>query len=226
MTAAPRPFVSIVNARADEFLQPLPLKNSRDHWRPRPPTVDLTKSASKDDDDSPVVIQRPQAFPTFHSGNRAGPTGFTTADYNDFIDLTEGRKLPPTFSIPGGGAISGVNGIYHGTYVDHEKTTESIKELLEGINDSPPVKKKKGKKKEKKVDDELAAMMEEKATLSDGVKEEEEEEDEEEEESDVVDGLNISLLPHQIRGLKFLRNREEGKARGGILADDVWTCSR
>lgn len=219
MTAAPKPFVSVVNARADEFLQPLPLKNSRDHWRPRPPTVDLTNSA----DDPPVIIQRPQAYPTFHSENRAGLSGFTSVNSNNFVDLTGGRKLPPTFSIPGGGAISGANGTYYGgTYVDHEKTTESIKELLEGINDSPPAKKKKGKKRGGKVDDELATMMEEKATLDDGAKEnEEEEEEEEEEESDVVDGLNISLLPHQIRGLKFLRSREEGKARGGILADDV-----
>ncbi|CAZ83355.1 unnamed protein product [Tuber melanosporum] len=37
----------------------------------------------------------------------------------------------------------------------------------------------------------------------------------------VVDGLNVTLLPHQIRGLAFLLTREEGKARGGILADDM-----
>ncbi|PWW80738.1 hypothetical protein C7212DRAFT_274068 [Tuber magnatum] len=37
----------------------------------------------------------------------------------------------------------------------------------------------------------------------------------------VVEGLNVTLLPHQIRGLSFLLSREEGKARGGILADDM-----
>lgn len=159
--------------------------------------------------------------------NPAEP-GFGFVNSNNFVDLTGGRKLPPAFSIPGGGAVAGANGSYYGgTYVDHEKTTESIKELLEGINDSPPARKKKGKKRERKVDDELADMMEEKAVLGDSVKreeegeEEEEEDEEEEDESDVVDGLNVSLLPHQIRGLKFLRSREEGKARGGILADDV-----
>ncbi|RPB25678.1 hypothetical protein L211DRAFT_856730 [Terfezia boudieri ATCC MYA-4762] len=33
--------------------------------------------------------------------------------------------------------------------------------------------------------------------------------------------MNVTLLPHQIRGLRFLRNREEGKNRGGLLCDDM-----
>lgn len=222
---ASKPFISKIQARADEFLQPLPLKNSRDNWRPHPPTVDLTNSPNSDDDDKPVIISRPQAFPTFHSSNRVNPAGLGFTINTGFPDPSQDRRLPPMYSIPGGGAIPGVNGSYYGgTYVDHEKTTESIKELLEGNNDSPPLKKKG--KKSKKVDDELASMMEEKATLSDGMKEEdrEDEEDEEEEDTDVVEGLNVKLLPHQVRGLKFLRGREQGKARGGILADDVWPC--
>lgn len=204
----------------------MPLKNSRENWR-HTSTIDLTNK-SDNDDDEPVIIQRPQAFPTFHSVNRRNDIG---SGITGGFPSEGGRKKLPTYSIPSGGAVPGASGTYHGRdYVDHEKTTESIKELLEGINDSVPLRKKKGKK-EKKVDDELASMMEEKVTLGEGLRggaeqekedEEEEDEDEEEEDSDVVDGLNVKLLPHQIRGLRFLRGREEAKARGGILADDVW----
>lgn len=146
--------------------------------------------------------------------------------------------MPPTFSLPGGGAIPGAIGTYYaGTYVDNEKTTESIKELLEGMNDSPPPKRGRKKKAKKVVaddDKELAALLAKKGSLvdgeavdgvgeegEDGEEGEEGEEEEEEEDLSVVEGLNVTLLPHQIRGLAFLTSREEGKARGGILADDV-----
>ena len=58
--------------------------------------------------------------------------------------------------------------------------------------------------------------------------EEDDDDDEEEEEEDesVVPGMNVTLLPHQIRGLRFLRNREEGKNRGGLLCDDVCSSNR
>lgn len=49
----------------------------------------------------------------------------------------------------------------------------------------------------------------------------EEEEKEKEEPANKVDGLDVTLLPHQVEGLAWLLSREEAKARGGILADDV-----
>ena len=63
----------------------------------------------------------------------------------------------------------------------------------------------------------------EEVEAEEGEEEEEEEEEDEEEDEDesVVPGMNVTLLPHQIRGLRFLRNREEGKNRGGLLCDDV-----
>ncbi|KAF8243219.1 hypothetical protein K440DRAFT_647612 [Wilcoxina mikolae CBS 423.85] len=37
-----------------------------------------------------------------------------------------------------------------------------------------------------------------------------------------IEGLNVTLLPHQVRGLAFLQSREEKKGgRSGILADDM-----
>lgn len=265
-----RRHVPVVIARRDEFMQPLPLGGPKDAWRPRKPTnptnaIDLTAT----DDQLPVVIPRPQGAPSFHSSYRGGPSssGFTSINQNtqSVIDLTkQNRRFPSTFSIPGGGAIPGADGTYYGgTYVDNEKTTESIKELLEGINDFPATRRSRRKKTRKAAageDEELTKLMKEMNTEEDGepaleervgakveaegeekVEEEgeekveegeeegeeeedgedEDEEDEEEEDMSVVEGLNVTLLPHQIRGLAFLLSREEGKARGGILADDV-----
>lgn len=40
---------------------------------------------------------------------------------------------------------------------------------------------------------------------------------------DVIQGFKpgFRLLPHQVRGVKWMREREKGKKRGGILADDM-----
>ncbi|KAF7718275.1 Uncharacterized protein PECH_002096 [Penicillium ucsense] len=60
--------------------------------------------------------------------------------------------------------------------------------------------------------------------------EEEEEEDDEEEDDDdgVVEGLKVTLLPHQVEGVKWMCDKETGKRttkgifpKGGILADDM-----
>ncbi|KAA8897611.1 SNF2 family N-terminal domain-containing protein [Sphaerosporella brunnea] len=126
---------------------------------------------------------------------------------------------------------------YAGEHLDPAKTTQSIKELLEGINDEPVMPKRSRKKKAKlpkKEEDELAAMLEgtelaeKKYDLTvdpdEPPKEEEpidEPEEEEEEDPSKVEGLKATLHPHQVRGLAFLLSREEKKARGGILADDM-----
>lgn len=128
-------------------------------------------------------------------------------------------------------------------HVDPEK---ALKELLDSL-DKPDVKRRSRKKKKKAekegtpedeaaknddlkqdgdaLDDLASAMkganLDEPEKTDDEEDEEEEEEDGEEEDLSHVDGLKVNLLPHQVDGLNFLLSREEGKNRGGILADDV-----
>lgn len=75
------------------------------------------------------------------------------------------------------------------------------------------------------LEDDLFADLREEPE-EDGEEDGEEDEDDDEEEVDeaVVPGMNVRLLPHQVRGLRFLRSREEGKGKGGLLADDVSVC--
>ncbi|KAJ6261178.1 Importin-4 [Drechslerella dactyloides] len=89
-------------------------------------------------------------------------------------------------------------------YMDSKDAMDSIKSLLDNINDEPPSRRTRSKKK---AAEEAAAA--------------EEEEEEEEEEDGHVDGLKVTLLPHQIRGLAWLLKQEDSKVKGGILADDM-----
>ncbi|KAK6354999.1 hypothetical protein TWF696_004126 [Orbilia brochopaga] len=87
-------------------------------------------------------------------------------------------------------------------YMDSKDAMDSIKSLLENINDEPPSRRTRSKKK--------AA---EEAANKEG--------EEEEEEDGHVEGLKVTLLPHQIRGLAWLLKQEDSKVKGGILADDM-----
>jgi SNF2 family DNA or RNA helicase len=239
-TPAPphRPFVSEVNARAQQYMEPIRANAPPSEWQTEPVI------------DSKGTIQLPTDFPTFATPGRPSFTAVNQGNRGRPIDLTGGSSVfstkPPTYSLPAGGAVPGMTH-YAGDYLDTAKTTESIKELLEGINDEPVISKrrrKKNKKKSKlpkKEEDELAAMMEgadltekkydptvdpdaeeaKKEKPAEEPEDEEEEEEEEEEDMSKVEGLNVSLLPHQVRGLAFLLSREENKSRGGILADDM-----
>jgi hypothetical protein len=236
----PRPYVSEVQARAQQYMQPIRATAPSNEWRTKP-VIDLTG------DGDPTVIRPPAPYTTFSSFN---PVNRPTHTFSSVSGSALDRK-PPVYSLPGGGAMPGMT-YYGGEAVDSAKTTESIKELLEGINDSPVSKRSRRKKRPKKEEDSgLAGLMKD-TKLNDGVEAsqenkeevvededkyeisentenekvpeedgEDEEEEDEEEDLSYVDGLNVRLLPHQIRGLDFLQSREEGKARGGILADDV-----
>jgi len=213
-------------------MQPIRASAPREEWRTKP-TVDLTR------DD--MVIKPPIDYPTFTSPVRGAFTSVNAGTQKNPYDFTGNAAInrnPPVYSLSPGGAMPGMTH-YAGEYLDPAKTTESLKALLEGINDAPASKKSKKKKKKQptKEDAELAEMMagaglsekQDGETLTnDTVKEvpieqeeENEEEDDDDDEMNRVEGLNVTLLPHQVRGLAFLQSREEKKGRSGILADDV-----
>lgn len=99
-----------------------------------------------------------------------------------------------------------------------------------------PAKKASAKKKEIISDDEFEP--ESRAEVEDEEKEEEEEEAEAEEEGEddddeddddgIVEGLKVTLLPHQVEGVRWMCDKETGRRttkgifpKGGILADDM-----
>lgn len=236
-------------------MEPIKATAPREAWQTHgPPVVDLTGDG--------LAIKTPVDYPTFASTARTTTAGFTAVNPGSRSNFYAAPPAPPYF--PTGAHIPGMMDPDEG-YLDAQKTTESLKELLEGINDMPvPKRKKKKKKKQRSMsigeEAELANVLAdtgldekqsgEQHVKEDSVKLEEEEEkgvergaedvkaeeaeegeggeeegeegeEEEEEETDRVEGLNVTLLPHQVRGLAFLLAREEMKGRGGILADDV-----
>ena len=110
-------------------------------------------------------------------------------------------------------------------YMDSAKANENIKALLEGAfedeEDQPRTRRKK-KEQDAKID-ELANKMA-------GIKVEEgnAEEEDEDEDDGTVEGLKVKLLPHQIDGVDWMKDKELGTKKtrgvfpkGGILADDM-----
>jgi len=118
-------------------------------------------------------------------------------------------------------------------YVEAGKATENIKALLEGaFEDEEDKPRTRGRKK--KVEAVVAGLTDKLKDL--GVKSDEkqtdkaevEEEEEEEVDDGTVEGLKVKLLPHQVDGVEWMRDKESGAKKkngilpkGGILADDV-----
>ena len=113
------------------------------------------------------------------------------------------------------------------TYINPTKTAETIKALLEGaFDDDDDEPKTRSRKKGREAG--AAGLVDKMMSLSTGTNDEsgeskDESGDEEEEDGDdgTVEGLNVKLLPHQVQGVQWMREKEKGKPKGGILADDV-----
>ena len=130
----------------------------------------------------------------------------------------------------------GAPGLYD--YIDAGQATENIKALLEGAfedEEDKPRTRGRRKKAEAAVEN-LADKLQELKVKAEGGKdgeiksdvEEEEEEEEEDADDGQVEGLKVRLLPHQVDGVEWMRDKETGKKKtrgvlpkGGILADDV-----
>ncbi|KAI9826611.1 MAG: hypothetical protein M1832_006207 [Thelocarpon impressellum] len=113
-------------------------------------------------------------------------------------------------------------------YMDSQKATESIKALLEGTfddEDDQPRTRSRRKKAEAVVHN----LAEKLHVLGLGRSEtaKADEEEEEEEDDGTLEGLNVRLLPHQVDGVGWMKDKEVGERKngvlpkGGILADDM-----
>ena len=185
-----------------------------------------------------VEIPKPAAPPAWNNYIRPAPTyssnnpptsGFTSVnDYHrPIVDLT--KPQVPSYTDPAlqGDGFGAADPFL---YVDAGKATENIKALLEGAfedeDDKPRTRSRK-----KKVDTAVAGLTDKLQGLDVKAedKEENRDEDVEEEEDDgTVEGLKVKLLPHQVDGVAWMRDKETGVKKkngvlpkGGILADDM-----
>lgn len=117
-------------------------------------------------------------------------------------------------------------------YIDAGKATENIKELLEGAFEDEEDKPRTRGRKKKVVETAIAGLSDKLQGLdvkADSEKENHDGEDEDEDEDDgTVEGLKVKLLPHQVDGVEWMRDKEIGTKKikgilpkGGILADDM-----
>ena len=115
-------------------------------------------------------------------------------------------------------------------YVDTEKANRDIKSLLEGAfedeDDKPRTRRRKQKLQEKA--NELADKLKRLSTADEGTKDDDEDLGDEDEDDGTLEGLKVKLLPHQVDGVEWMKEKETGAKKiksslpkGGILADDV-----
>ena len=240
------------------FNMPRPNQSRPEHHRPVPPAevshlqhvkdiahkiVDPFRSGHASQpisiQSSPDVVEipRPAAPPAWNNYTRPAPTyssynpptsGFTSVNsyHRPISDLT--KPQVPSYTDP---ALldNGFGAADPFLYVDAGKATENIKALLEGaFEDEDDKPRTRGRKKN--VDSAVAGLTDKLQGLD--VQEQEnkdnQEEAEEEEEDGTVEGLKVKLLPHQVDGVAWMRDKENGVKKkngvlpkGGILADDM-----
>ena len=159
------------------------------------------------------------------------------------MNLTTGGFQPANqFSTPGGlhefegwpGALQSKFGEpdpYR--YVDPAQANSQIKALFEGAfgdEDEKPRTRRRKKELDQKADElanklkDLGVQQKPDDRAEDGV--DADDEDAEEDES-VVEGLAVKLMPHQVVGVNWMKEKELGakgkgsRSKGGILADDM-----
>ncbi|KAL1954192.1 hypothetical protein VTO42DRAFT_1548 [Malbranchea cinnamomea] len=196
------------------------------------------------DDEDSVAIARPTneirtikrgSSPLFTSPAKpkAPPPSKAASNIQNFVDLTTETSRMSTNNAHRHEEFGAMDAY---TYVDAAKANENIKALLEGAfedeDDKPRTRSRK-----KKIDNEVMNLADklQAVSVNDGEKEQPkavdaatEDEEEEEEDDGTREGLKVKLLPHQIEGVDWMKDKEVGlrKTRGvlpkgGILADDM-----
>ena len=209
--------------------------------------ADPVRAIQSKHDPDVVEIPRPNNVPTWTIPSRPAPTfsslnppggGFAAVNMGQqpFVDLTRSQHA----------AVADANAALFddrfgyadpNSYLDSTKANENIKALLEGaFEDDDDRPRTRGRKK--KVDaavDGLAGKLqglgvgeENKENQNQTEKKEEDEEEEEEEDDGTIEGLKVKLLPHQMDGVAWMKDKEVGAKKkngiipkGGVLADDM-----
>ncbi|KAK4636326.1 hypothetical protein CLAFUW4_00395 [Fulvia fulva] len=204
-------------------------------------------NAQRNHGPSATNIYRPTNAPlqTFHPPK---PTFSSTAQADFYksalnppksvVDLTaqdddsDGERFDPDAAIRAESRNFGSEDPY--MYVDANKASENIKNLLEGAFDDEESKGKTRLRRRAKTRDaeeaESKGLASKLAALNvkDDTPTKDDDEDAEEEEDGTVDGLAVKLLPHQVEGVSWMIDKEIGQKKvkgvlpyGGILADDM-----
>ncbi len=175
--------------------------------------------------------------PTF-SSFRAASGGFTAVNPNKQgyqVDLTQPED---PYNLDAGLLDTGFGAADPYTYINAGKATENIKALLEGAfeddEDKPRTRSRKKKavsglaNELEKLDVNAEQKKKEGCETEEGEGDDVEADDEEEADDGTVEGLNVKLLPHQVGGVEWMKDKEIGLKKkngilpkGGILADDV-----
>ena len=192
-----------------------------------------------------VEIPKPTNLPTWNNQPRMNPQptysvyqltahGFAAAGYSssrNVIDLTKRDEFDPDASLRND--QFGAPDPY--LYLSEDKAAENIKALLEGTfedeEDKPQTRSRKqklntqGYKLAERLKDLNVKSEENKENV---VGKQVEDDDEGEVDDGTVEGLKVKLLPHQIEGVEWMKDKECGKKKrngvlpkGGILADDM-----
>ncbi|KEF51832.1 uncharacterized protein A1O9_12169 [Exophiala aquamarina CBS 119918] len=194
----------------------------------------LSAPTSNDDDDV-FEIPRPSSFPTWQPRPISQPTFSSQTSTNPYyqpqslIDLTlEKTGFATNRGMHDQEQFYSSTDPY--TYVDAAKANENIKALLEGaFEDEEDQSRTRRRKKalEAKLD-KLTDKVKGMDVNGEDKNEDVEEEDEDEDEDGTINGLKVKLLPHQIDGVNWMRDKETGTKKtrgvlpkGGILADDM-----
>ena len=210
-----------------------------DPFAPRPPvrkTAPTQRSSLLGPaiDDDVVEIPRPADAATWSSYPASQPIYSSTSDTLSGYGQNNGtnsHRLGNLIDLTGTGLLEekfGVPEPYN--YVDPEIANENIKALLEGAFDDEEDKPKK-RGETRMLEEKAADLVDKLRGLEvgrEGTVEKGEGGDEDQEDDGIVEGLKIKLLPHQVDGVEWMRQKETRVKKkngilpkGGILADDV-----
>ena len=219
--------VQLVKDIAHKFTDPF---RSHQSQQPKsdPDVVEIPRPAQ-----APSYNSYPRPPPIFSSVN-APTAGFAAVNIHQrpYIDLTK-PDLPQDSDPALFDDRFGAADPY--TYLDAGKANENIKALLEGAfeddEDKPRTRNRK-KKVEAAVADLTGKLQDLEVKQNGDIKESlnggAEEDQVEDEDDGTVEGLEVKLLPHQVDGVEWMKDKEVGikkkngiLPKGGILADDM-----